>query len=341
MARMRPLLLVTLTSVGALGLPSGLAWGKPPVKPPAPPYAVPEGTEPRASQRIENPETRAVLKAEGIDPDLLRCNSTVTWHPPLARYSQELADKVAKHLGATPTTEQRKSASREVLGYLVRTIFDVLQTQNVGVLRLKGRSYRDATGKTRPVLVYRSGVITDPLRADSCLRTLIRHGRVQHVVNLYGGEFPFLELVAQEERVAKEMGATHYDISKEDLPWRALVKKPADYARNLKTAMGQVAGLIRREILSPKGGPPRGHVYFHCGGGMHRSGMIFGILRRCINGDPMSQIEAEYKRHTAFRSAKEPGGYEALNVRFIRDFDCSLLQAAGGPAGGAPGGASK
>ena len=90
--------------------------------------------------------------------------------------------------------------------------------------------------------------------------------------------------------------------------------------------MKQVAKAIRTRILHPQGnGAPAGNVYFHCGGGMHRSGMIFGILRRCINNDPMDVIEAEYKRHTAYRSPEKPGGFEPLNLRFIREFDCGLL----------------
>jgi hypothetical protein len=40
----------------------------------------------------------------------------------------------------------------------------------------------------------------------------------------------------------------------------------------------------------------------------------------------METVEKTYKRHTAYRSEAEPGGYEPLNLRFIREFDCELLK---------------
>ena len=65
---------------------------------------------------------------------------------------------------------------------------------------------------------------------------------------------------------------------------------------------------------------------YHSSGGMHRSGMLFGVLRRCVNGDSMAQIEREYRRHVAYSSEQQPGGFESLNLRFIREFDCRLLK---------------
>ena len=41
----------------------------------------------------------------------------------------------------------------------------------------------------------------------------------------------------------------------------------------------------------------------------------------------MEQIAAEYRRHVGYISESKPGGFEPLNLRFIREFDCSLIKA--------------
>jgi protein tyrosine/serine phosphatase len=66
-------------------------------------------------------------------------------------------------------------------------------------------------------------------------------------------------------------------------------------------------------------------VLVHCGGGMHRTGMVVGVIQRCINGVGPELIERQYKLHTAYRSADETGGFEKENVEFVQRFDCSLL----------------
>src|SRR5207244_9516797 len=101
-------------------------------------------------------------------------------------------------------------------------------------------------------------------------------------------------------------------------------------------AMHSVARLIKEQILLPNGAPPRGNIHVHCGGGMHRTGMIIGILERCVNHEPPDVIDAHYKHHVAWHSDAQPGGYEPGNLQLIRDFDCSLLESPGTDASGHP-----
>jgi protein tyrosine/serine phosphatase len=96
-----------------------------------------------------------------------------------------------------------------------------------------------------------------------------------------------------------------------------------------RQAMEAVARLIREQIVAPQGAPPRGNLHLHCGGGMHRTGMIAGVLERCVNGTPLPVVEANYRYHVGYRDAAHPGGLEEGNLRFIRDFDCALLQSGG------------
>ena len=63
----------------------------------------------------------------------------------------------------------------------------------------------------------------------------------------------------------------------------------------------------------------------HCGGGMHRTGIVIGVLQRVINQMPMEAIAAEYRYHVSYKSGEQPGGFEQGNLDFIRDFDPNLI----------------
>ncbi|MFM7315051.1 MAG: hypothetical protein ACKO0M_18145 [Cyanobium sp.] len=58
---------------------------------------------------------------------------------------------------------------------------------------------------------------------------------------------------------------------------------------------------------------------------MHRSGMVMGILDRCVNGTPLQQVTRLYLRHTAWQRASQPAGAEQGNLDVIAGFDCSSL----------------
>ena len=60
---------------------------------------------------------------------------------------------------------------------------------------------------------------------------------------------------------------------------------------------------------------------------MHRTGMVIGVIRRFLNpGDTLEAILADYRRHVDYRDDANPGGREALNERFIAEFDLTLLR---------------
>jgi hypothetical protein len=207
----------------------------------------------------------------------------------------------------------------------VRTKFETHGNQNFNAMRLKGFSYQ-RDGRDKPLLVFRSGVLMDTDKPSGCLQSLLKHADLKHVVNLYAGRFPLHGFIAEEEQVARSKGATFHNEAKTGRSWRDIIEKPEDYKKNFDQASKQVAKLINTQILKPQDQPPKGNILIHCGGGMHRTGMVVGILQRCINHQPMDEIEAEFKYHTHYRSAEQPGGYEKLNVQFIRDFDCSLIE---------------
>ena len=268
----------------------------------------------------------ALLSSVGVDPKKLRCSTFVSWEPTLNRYAKAAVAGLVKQWNLSPDAASRKKARHLVLGYLVRSYFNQARPHNLGALVLKGHHYTDEAGKRHPLLVVRSAVTIGAANQQSCFESLIRHAGVRHVINLYGGTFPFYDVIEAERKMAQKLGATFYDLSKKpELKFRSLIEEPEDYQKNIKQAEENLAKLINTRLLRPDGEAPRGNLYFHCCGGMHRSGMIFGVLQRCINGVPMSEIEQQYRRHVAYTDDQRPGGFEPLNLRFIRQFDCKRI----------------
>jgi hypothetical protein len=296
--------------------------------------AIPERADDQAAShrqdRLVDPADRASLSAAGIDPERIMCNGHVLWDTELKGYAEKIVEGVAQQWSISPTREQRKQADHFALGYLVRSYFEYTRLHNLGVMRLKGYSYQDEQGREQPLLVFRSSLIIDNRDGDSaspCFKSLMQTGHVRHVINLYSGDFPFQDMLAAEKKLALRAGASYFDAGDAaESRWRQLVEAKEDYQQNKRQAMQSLAAIIRAQILKPQNHSPVGNIYLHCAGGMHRSGMVFGVLRRCVNQDTMEVIEKEYARHVAWASVSQPGGFEPLNLQFIRDFDCSLLR---------------
>lgn len=295
----------------------------------APTAAVPRALlapEGEAIESLASPEVRATLRESGIDPEMVRCNADVRWDERLSGYAKQIASGIAEKWGVSPDPAALKWAHHHALGYLVRSSYEQTHLHNMGAMRLSGYSYSDSRGAKRPVVVFRSGLILGRQGPSACFDSLIRSAGVRHVLNLYTGTFPFRDLIEAEQVAAQRLGATYFDAATASSGnWRQLVEEEEDFHKNLPQVMRQLATLIREQVLLPGGQPPRGNIYLHCGGGMHRSGMVFGVLRRCINHDPLPLIEKEYRHHTGWISDKSPGGFEPLNLQLIRQFDCSLL----------------
>ncbi len=285
------------------------------------------GSHRQPSSPSSDSNLKFVLNQAGIDRAAIKCNSFVRWEPALDRYSNELVDKLIRHWHLNPDEKSIKAARHHALGYLVRLYFDQVGPHNLGALALKGYSYKDEQKKVQPVLVFRSSLASSPEEGTStCFKSLVENGRVRHVINLYAGSFPFQDIIEAEKQAATRYGISYADVATQPAyAFRQLIEKQQNYESNRLIAMKHLANMIREQILLPQGKPPQGNIYFHCAGGMHRSGMVFGVLQRCINQTPMEAIEDEYKKHVNYKSPKDPGGFEPLNLRFIREFDCQLL----------------
>ncbi len=282
----------------------------------------------RADDNTLTEDERALLASQGISAADLHCNSQRTWNPTLRAEAKAGAQAMLTDLTALGVTipPGLNDASRKVLAdalswRMVRaTIVDGNQN-NLGVIEVKGVKTQDG----KPLLLFRSGFTPRPGQADSCLASLLQAG-VRHGVNLYQGPMPTADLAEAEAKAFTLAFGTYYNVQNdaELASWRDELR---DDPAAVQKAMESVARVIRDVVLQRgERAPPQGHVALHCGGGMHRTGMVVGVLERCWNGAPQEVWERAYRRHVAWQSDAQPGGFEAANVAFIAGFDCSLLK---------------
>ena len=276
----------------------------------------------------------SLLAADGVDPKALaRCTHDRRWGSTLGPDADAGASDMMKAIGPelAPTADRAavEKRLRSLLFWrMVRASLLEGDNNNVGMLPLAGRTWTDAKGRKHPVVVFRSGITPHPDAGGSCFDELLSAGHVRHVVNLFDGEIPVADLVAEESKNAAEHSATYVTASDDPAaygPWRDLLRKSYDDPAARQRAMEGVARLVRDQILAPGGKPPTGNIHIHCGGGMHRSGMIAGVVEKCVDRLPMATVEAHYLWHVDWRDAEHPGGAEDNNLRFLRDFDCKLL----------------
>ncbi|MCS6915608.1 MAG: hypothetical protein RMK29_00130 [Myxococcales bacterium] len=291
---------------------------------------------PVAARTVPEDWGPALLRSAGVDPAQIRCNRDNRWGDTLRQDAQAGAAELMAAAGPALrplSTEEHAALQKKLQGILfwrmVRAVIIEGNNNNIGVIALRGRSYIDSSGRRRPLLVFRSGLTPSPQAPGSCFQSLLQAGGVRHVVNLFDGDIPAADLVAAEARAAAAAGASYTTASDDSAgygPWRELLRNHYDDPERRLQASRSVARLIREQILAPGGAPPRGNIHIHCGGGMHRSGMIAGILERCINREPLEVVEAHYRYHVGWRGPDRPGGLEEGNLRFIREFDCTLLE---------------
>jgi hypothetical protein len=277
----------------------------------------------------------ALLRSAGIERAELACNSENRFGSDLRADSVKGAEELIALLGTAAPAEAAARAElqdrlRSLLFWrMVRAVLIEGNNNNLGAIPLAGRTWTDAGGAVHPVVVFRSGITPAPEREGSCFRSLLEHGGVRHVDNLFDGKIPVADLTAAERAAAESHGATDVYATDDQGTgygrWRDELKEHYDDPAARAEAFRAMARLVREQILLPGGAAPKGNIHLHCGGGMHRSGMIAGIIEKCVNHAPMAQVLAHYRYHVAWTDDAHPGGYEEGNERVLQDFDCGLL----------------
>ncbi len=154
----------------------------------------------------------------------------------------------------------------------------------------------------------------------------LKKEKFKHVINLYDGDMNLRALIIQEKETSEELKASYVRTAELNYGhWRSAIRSHPEKGPELTDATKSVAKLIKEQILNPRGEKLKGNILIHCGGGMHRTGMIMGLLMRVINKSPRQLIIDTYKYHTGYRGKNTPGGFEQGNLDFIFNFDPDLL----------------
>jgi hypothetical protein len=181
-------------------------------------------------------------------------------------------------------------------------VAELTEHQNMG-----GARFRFPSGVEKTV--YRGSFLTANL---ACLEGLVKERNVRSVVDLYRGELQsHLVLAEQEELSFESFGGRSY---------LQILNYTYRLKNQTKEALFQsVAEIIRLIEAAP------GDVMIHCFGGMHRTGVVFGTMQKCLNRVPIDQVLDEYRCHTDWKSADRPGGASQDNETALREFPCELL----------------
>jgi len=285
-----------------------------------------------AAERTDAVRWKMPLLDQGGNPDLVQCRPNQVWDPDLKNAASELAQETLAAMtasGMQATGLEAKELFSRVEGMamwaLVRRLLLGGKHHNFGGFALRGME----TANGSPLVIFRTGITATPNEPGSCVHSLLRHGQVRHLVNLYAGPMPTSDLEVAERQATQDVHGTYFLARTSDpeiAEWREHLREHGAeaYGEVSKT----VAKLINEQILRPNGAAPKGNVHLHCGGGMHRTGMIMAILDRCINGTEKALIESDFRRHVAWRSEEFPGGFEQANLDFAYAFDCSLLETS-------------
>ena len=299
-------------------------------------------------QKMDSNSVAAVSEC-GLNPDKFNVNSRCWWgpatDPPIQRFVKEAQKQIRKALGGYTATEaQYKRSKYLVLGYFVRIVYETRTECNFGATVLRKFD--------PPVLLIRCGTMMQTALPDSPFRSILEHGSVAHVFNIYSGHFPLYDNINKEQELCEERGIQYYNEATDpsNYSFRKLIESEASFEQHKAKAFKLCARQLQL-ILRPQGQDPKGNLVIHCGGGMHRTGMLVGILRRyCNPDDDVDDIIDDYRQHVAWQDPENPGifqsltatvskcglagGAEELNERFIREFDLTAIdeQLAGDSA---------
>jgi|GEM_PF-1861455 hypothetical protein len=178
--------------------------------------------------------------------------------------------------------------------------FSVLKNNNLGAVKIL---FRNGERKT----VYRSAYLAgSPL----CIHALSKR-KIQTVVNLYSGHLGYAaHMHSLEAAIFKANGVRHYlrinnyMVDALRLPQKKLNNK--------------IANIIKKIITA------KGNVLIHCYTGEHDTGVIFGVLNKCLNKQSPKAIQENTSCHMGHTSKYGQKTYLRV-TKIIRHFPCSLL----------------
>lgn len=166
-------------------------------------------------------------------------------------------------------------------------------------------------------VVYRSSFLSGQ---PQCVSDLVKDKNVQSVVMLYSGDnSTYKSMLAKETDLFQASGAISYlRVLDYDIP-------DTDATEGLDRKVVEkifptVTNIVKEISTLP------GNVLIHCYGGMHRTGILYGVMQKCLNKLPIDLIIDEYRCHTAWQSPEKPGLAWKAHEDIFREFPCEMLE---------------
>ncbi len=163
----------------------------------------------------------------------------------------------------------------------------------------------------------------------SCMRELVRDHELVKIVNYDEIDWESAkrmtsaekEMLLQLNPKAEYWMYNEHPLKAEGMPEAFQYK----FKYGKKNVFDQVASIVNEIAGDPN---KNGSAYIHCYGGHHRTGVVWGVLQKCMGRDAdgkvmdLDNIIEEYKCHIGYESPEKPGNYHHDNEVLIREFPC-------------------
>lgn len=159
--------------------------------------------------------------------------------------------------------------------------------------------------------LYRSSFLAGPI-GKVCLNHLVKKKNVRNIFNLYNGSFKSAVYLREaEKRYFYRVKGKKY-IHIEDFEYKLKHQTKEELFTKISNIINSIADTPGNSVL-------------HCYGGVHRTGVLYGVLQKCVNGLKIEQVIKEYRCHAAYKNKDDEGGRNPLNEKIIREFPCKIL----------------
>jgi hypothetical protein len=187
-------------------------------------------------------------------------------------------------------------------------------------------SYLAPEFSSTSVVKRQPGEKTDP--RSECMKALVQEHALSKIVNYDELDWPSANRLTEEEKNSflkwnpKGSYWKFVDSEKRTFQYKFSKAPGKTETERRETVFRDIIRIIR-EIEGSPGDP--GSVYIHCYGGHHRTGVVYGVLQKCLGNLSVEDAIREYRCHIGYESELSPGGRHPDNETVIREFPCDRL----------------
>jgi hypothetical protein len=161
-----------------------------------------------------------------------------------------------------------------------------------------------------------------------CLSNLVKAHNLTDIINFYDGHFSNKDALMKSEREMflgkKGVGGKHYAhlkgyeyrLNYDNFEGDPLIKS-IDVFKNVKKVISSIS-------------KAKGSVLIHCFGGMHRTGIVYAVMQKCLNYKQKKiskEILLENQCHVKYDGPEKKGGFQQENIKLIQEFPCNALNS--------------